>query len=138
MLIAIFKVTKTMKNITTISIFLIIIFATQKIFADTHYASKTGGNNSPYTSWANAATTIQNAVNAASPGDTVLVNDGTYYPGSEIIITNLLNLRSVNGAVATIVDGGNSADYGGGASGSTINNFLCHLSIFIYHLLRLV
>ena len=68
-----------MKTKTLISMFLI-FFASQKIFAVTNYVSKTGGHVSPFTSWINAATNIQDAVDVASDGDLVLVNDGTYYP----------------------------------------------------------
>ena len=75
----------------------------------TYYVSKTGGHVTPFTSWANAATNIQAAVDAASSGDTVLVNDGTYYPGSQITITKDITVKSVNGAEKTIVDGGFSA-----------------------------
>ncbi len=89
----------------TITSFLI-LFASQKILADTNYVSKTGGHVSPFSSWANAATNIQAAVDAASDNDIVLVNDGTYYPTDQIIVTNNIIVKSVNGAGKTIVDGG--------------------------------
>ena len=74
------------------------------MFSDTHYVSKTGGHVSPFISWANAATNIQASVDAASEGDTVLVNDGTYYPVNHISITNDMIIISVNGAKKTIVN----------------------------------
>ena len=94
-----------MKTIINISVFVLTIFASQNIFAVTNYVSKTGGHVSPFTSWANAATNIQAAVNVASDGDTVLVNDGTYYPANQISVTEALTVKSVNGAEKTIVNG---------------------------------
>jgi len=58
-----------MKTITNISVFLLIFFASQNIFAVIHYVSKTGGHVSPFTSWANAATNIQDAVDVAVSND---------------------------------------------------------------------
>jgi len=43
-----------------------------------HYASPTGGNVFPYTSPANAATALANAIGAAGPGDSLLVTSTTY------------------------------------------------------------
>jgi len=52
------------------------------LFANTHNVSKAGGHITPFTAWANAATNIHAAVDAASSGDTVLVNYGRtiYHP----------------------------------------------------------
>jgi len=55
----------------------IVIFISFSL-ADYHYASHTGSNEYPYTSWETAADSIQNAINAASPGDTVYVGAGDY------------------------------------------------------------
>ena len=38
----------------------------------------------PYSTWETAATNIQDAVDAAASGDTVLVNDGTYASGGAV------------------------------------------------------
>ncbi len=83
----------------------LIFFTAINIFAVTNYVSQTGGHVSPFNSWANAATNIQAAVNAASAGDMVLVNDGTYYPESHISVYKNIIIKSFNGAEKTIVNG---------------------------------
>ena len=71
---------------------------------------------SPYDSWATAATNIQVAVGAASAGETIWVSNGTYkatgagtlFAGVTTMVhlaTNVI-LRSVNGPEVTILDGG--------------------------------
>ena len=47
--------------------------------ADYHYASHTGTSEYPYTSWETAADSIQKAVDAASPHDTVYIGAGEWY-----------------------------------------------------------
>src|SRR2546427_5433695 len=71
----------------------------------------------PFSDWSTAATNIQDAVDAASPGDQVLVTNGTYQAGSRVsndgttnrvAVTNAITLQSVSGAQVTTIDGGNS------------------------------
>ena len=91
------------------------IIGTLNIFADIHYVSKTGANVSPFTSWANAATNIQDSVDVASEGDVVLVNDGIYnfgggvIPGfsssNRVVITENITVKSENGSDNTIILG---------------------------------
>ncbi|HTV42050.1 MAG TPA: choice-of-anchor Q domain-containing protein [Candidatus Sulfotelmatobacter sp.] len=66
----------------------------------------------PYTDWTTAATNIQNAVDAASPGDLVLVTNGVYSSGGRIVsgtttncivVTNAITVQSVNGPSLTII-----------------------------------
>jgi hypothetical protein len=80
------------------------------------HAVNAGGTNPipPYSSWSTAATNIQDAINAASAGDVVLVTNGIYaYGGISMdgLITNRVSLNktilveSVNGAAVTVIRG---------------------------------
>jgi hypothetical protein len=53
----------------------------------------------PYADLNTAAHDIQTAINAASPGDTIRVNDGTYATGSTVIHAPLPNRVAINKAV---------------------------------------
>jgi hypothetical protein len=84
----------------------------------THFVNS--GNStplSPYTEWSTAATNIQDAVNVASAGETVLVTNGTFNTSvqlasdgtqNRLVVTNPIVVMSVNGSTNTIIDGGSS------------------------------
>jgi len=81
--------------------------------ATIRYVNQAGTNPvSPYTSWATAATNIQDAVNLASFNDTVLVTNGIYQYGgathggssNRVVIAGTL-VQSVNGPAVTIIKG---------------------------------
>ncbi len=55
----------------------------------------------PFDDWSNAATNIQQALDAAGEGDVVLVTNGTYVVGSQLVLARAVSLVSVNGADAT-------------------------------------
>lgn len=71
-----------------------------------HYVSPAGASIWPYTNWAFAATNIQDAVDAAALGDTVLVTNGTYTSDSAVKLSQAITLESVNGPDVSVVDGG--------------------------------
>jgi hypothetical protein len=68
----------------------------------------------PYTNWPAAATNIQDAIDASSPGDLILVTNGLYNTGSRtnnddtpcrVVINKPVTVRSINGPEATVIEG---------------------------------
>ncbi|HEU5125470.1 MAG TPA: PKD domain-containing protein [Verrucomicrobiae bacterium] len=53
----------------------------------------------PFTSWASAATNIQDAIDAALPGEVVMVTNGVYASGGKIMSGNLTNRIAIDKAV---------------------------------------
>ena len=83
--------------------------------AVTHYVSRTNTSPlSPFLTWAAAATNIQDALDVAAVGDTVLVGDGLYASGGRAVHATMTNraavvravrLLSANGPGVTVVTG---------------------------------
>jgi T5SS/PEP-CTERM-associated repeat protein len=85
-------------------------------WAGVHFVDLNSTNPvSPYATPATAATNIQDAVAVSAPADLVLVTNGVYQTGlntvsgtltCRVAITQPITVQSVNGPVATVIDGG--------------------------------
>ena len=118
-----------------------ILLGTLPSHAADHFVSLAGGHMPPFTSWADAATNIQAAVDAASAGETVWVTNGVYATGGKVMSGDLTNrvalnkaltLQSVNGPAVTTIDGA-SVTNGPAAvrcvwmtNGAVLNGFTVH------------
>ena len=80
----------------------------------TNYVSLGGGHVFPFTNWVDAATNIQDAIDANIPGGVVMVADGVYDVGgrsvdggttNRVAITNVLEVFSANGPERTVIVG---------------------------------
>ncbi len=97
----------------------------------TRYVRPGGPGPFPYTNWAGAASTVQRAVDAALPGDRVLVDDGTYDLGSRarpgdglqnrLVLTNAVTVQSVGGPAVAVMAG---ADDGGAPGPNAVRGVL--------------
>jgi hypothetical protein len=94
------------------------IFLATNALATVHYVDLNSTNATPpYTDWSTAATNIQDAIDASTNGDTVLVTNGVYASGGRVMAGGLTNrvaldsaltVQSVNGPWVTTIQGVNA------------------------------
>lgn len=124
---------------------LILTIASRHLLASPRYVWKDSPNSSPpYTNWATAAHTIQEAVDVAEAGDLVFVTNGIYADGgravyglmtNRVVINKPITVKSMNGPSVTFIVGaaspsGNESGNGDGAircvwigNGATLSGF---------------
>lgn len=93
----------------------LLMFLGCSVTAATRYVDVNGANPvSPYTSWATAATNIQDAIDAAAAGEFIVVSNGTYKTGGRAIygvstnrvtVDKAVTVQSVNGPGSTTIAG---------------------------------
>jgi len=96
-----------------------LVFLSFNVSATVHYVDLNCTNSSsPYLDWSTAATNIQDAVDAATNGDSILVTNGVYQTGgaavtsvfglivesNRVMVTKPLTIQSVNGSGATTIE----------------------------------
>jgi len=107
------------------------LFVVAQSYAVKRYVRMDGPQiDGAYTSWETAASNIQVAIDIAIAGDEIIVTNGTYVPNDSagFVVTSGIELKSVNGADYTIIDGGGTKrglsidSIGDVADGFTIRN----------------
>jgi hypothetical protein len=101
--------TKEFQSIRNIACTATIVVAAMTYFAPnalaaTHYVSQSSPSPTPpYSTLATAAHTIQEAVDVAGDGDTVLVEPGDYALANQVVVTNAIRLQGASGASQTFL-----------------------------------
>lgn len=95
-------------------VLMILALIRMECLAATHYVVPTNpAAANPFTNWATAGTNIIDVVKAAMTNTgtrLVWITNGTYYPTNQIVVTNVMTIRSVNGRDLTILNGGSAGN----------------------------
>jgi hypothetical protein len=92
------------------------------VFGATHYVDLNSTNAMPpYTTWATAATNIQDAVGTAAAGDVVVVTNGMYLGG--LAVNTPLTLLSAKGPQVTVLNGGGTKQCAVLTDGASLTGF---------------
>jgi hypothetical protein len=106
-----------MKALRKLAVFIVGLFSLAAINTQSaiRYVDASNANPiAPYTNWPSAAPTIQDAVDVANSGDTILVTNGIYQTGARVArgrvpnrlaVTKPLTIQSVNGPTVTCIQG---------------------------------
>jgi len=106
-----------MKALRKLALLTVILpsFATVNTQSAVRYVDANNANPiAPYTNWSTASSNIQDAVDAADPGDLILVTNGIYKTGvravhgtvpNRVAVTKPLTIQSVNGPTTTCIQG---------------------------------
>ena len=73
---------------------------------ETLYVSLDARHIAPFDNWADAATNIETAIDAAGFGAMILVSNGIYNISKMLILSNDIILKSLSGAAETFINGG--------------------------------
>lgn len=128
-----------MKPLCRQSVVILLALLSVQVSATTLFVDVNGTNSlPPYINWETAATNIQDAVQLAQTGDTVLVTNGVYQTGgmsnfgsNRVNINKAIAVRSINGPAMTVIKGNWDAATNGPdavrcvylSSGATLSGF---------------
>ena len=118
------KLTKAFRALLALSVLTILLCPAPAQAATTRYVwTSSPSPGPPYGDWATAAHKIQDAVDAATAGDTVLVTNGVYSTGGKAVLPLMTNrvaidkaikVLSTNGPNFTVIQGAQAPGGGNG------------------------